>query len=287
LPYSRPAFILALALLAGCGTKDSGRKAVARIDDRTLTLEDVRARLDSSRGVTSAQVGEFARRWINDEILYREAVRRGLDNKPAVQAQLEEARRQLVINALLQDEIYTANSVESTPDELAQYFAAHNKEFTLPTDVALVSFLMFADRDVANSFRTVVLKGTPWSQAVRQAMADPQQSLLMLAKTDSAYFSQSTLLPADLWRVVSASTKPEPSFPVHTNEGFYILIVWKFSRQGQSADLAYVEPEIRSRLTIDHRRRALEGLIERLRSGHAVEMMVSDQADTSSNNVVR
>jgi hypothetical protein len=109
----------------------------------------------------------------------------------------------------------------------------------------------------------------------------------MVARMDSAYYSQRTLLPVELWRVASASTKPEPSFPVHTNEGFYILIVWKLGRQGQVADLAYVEQEIRSRLTIERRRRALDSLIERLRSNHAVEFMVSDQTDTSSTNSER
>jgi len=284
LPRSKLAFFFCLALIIGCGNKDSAQSPVARIDDRTLTLENVRARLDSSRGVTPAQVGEYARRWINEEILYREAVRRGMDNRESVRAQLEEVRRQLAINALLQDEIYTEKSVQSTAEDVSQYYSAHNKEFTLPTDVALVSFLLFRDRDAANAFRTLVLKGTPWAQAVRQTMADPQQSLLMVTRMDSAYYSQSTLLPVELWRVASASTKPEPSFPVHTNEGFYILIVWKLGHQGQIADLAYVEPEIRSRLTIERRRRALEGLIERLRSNHAVEFMVSDHTDTSSTN---
>ena len=279
--------MLCLAFLAGCGTKNSGQRPVARIDDRTLTLEDVRARLDSSRGVTSAQVGEFARRWINDEILYREAVRRGLDNTESVRAQVEEAKRQLAINALLQAEVYTQSSAESTPEDIAQYYTAHNKEFTLPTDVALVSLLLFTDRDAANAFRTVVLKGTPWAQAVRQAMADPKQSTMILATMDSVYYTQSTLLPVELWRVASASTKQEPSFPVHTDEGSYILIVWKLNRQGQIADQAYVEREIRSRLAIDRRRRALDGLIERLRSKHAVELMVNDQADTSSINFAR
>jgi len=287
LKRSKPVFVLCFVFLAGCGTKDSGQKPVARIDDRTLTLDDVRARMDSTRGVTSAQVGEFARRWINDEILYREAVRRGMDKKESVQAQVEEARRQLAINALLQDEVYTQSSAESTTEEIAQYYSAHNKEFTLPTDVALISYLLFTDRDAANAFRAGVLKGTPWSQAVRQAMADPKQSSVILAKMDSAYYTQNTLLPVELWRVASASTKQEPSFPVHTDEGSYILVVWKLSRQGQIADLAYVEPEIRSRLAIERRRRALDGLIERLRSQHAVEFMVSERADTASFNYAR
>ncbi|MBF8295008.1 MAG: hypothetical protein HW389_1553 [Bacteroidetes bacterium] len=287
MPRSRLAFFFCLALIIGCGNKDSAQSPVARIDDRTLTLEHVRARLDSSRGVTPAQVGEYARRWINDEILYREAVRRGMDNKESVRAQLEEVRRQLAINALLQDEIYTEKSLQSTPEDISQYYSVHNKEFTLPTDIALVSFLLFRDRDAANAFRTLVIKGTPWALAVRQTVADPQQSLLIVARMDSAYYSQRTLFPVELWRVASASTKPEPSFPVHTNEGFYILIVWKLGRQGQIADLAYVEQDIRSRLTIERRRRSLDSLLERLRSKHAVEFMVSDHADTSSTNSER
>jgi hypothetical protein len=210
-----------------------------------------------------------------------------LDNKESVRAQVEEAKRQLAINALLQDEIYTQSSAESTPEEIAQYYSAHNKEFMLPTDVALVSFLLFTDRDAANGFRAVVLRGTPWAQAVRQAMADSKQSSVILARMDSAYYTQSTLLPVELWRVASASPKQGPSFPVHTDQGSYILIVWKLSRQGQIADLAYVEHEIRGRLTIDRRRRALDGFIERLRSNHAVELMVSDQADTGSANFAR
>ena len=250
-------------------------------------MGDVRARLDSSRGVTPAQVGEFARRWINDEILYREAVRRGLEKKESVRVQLEEVQRQLVINALLQDEVYTEKSAESTPEEIARYYTLNNKDFTLSTDVALVSYVLFKDRDAANAFRTNVLKGTSWDQGLRKVLADPQQHSTVAARMDSVYFTQSTLLPVELWRVASAATKQEPSFPVRTNEGFYVLIVWKVGRAGQVADMPYVEQDIRSRLTIERRRHALEALLETLRSKHAVELMVNGDVDTSSINSVR
>ncbi len=274
-------------MFIGCGRKDSSQQPLARIDERTLTLEDVRARLDSSRGVTAAQVGEYARRWINDEILYREAVRRGLDNTESARAQLEEVRRQLAINALLQQEIYSDKLGEPSAADVSQYYTARSKEFTLSTDVALVSYVLFRDRDAANAFRTTVLKGTPWRQAIGQVLGDPQQSSQIVARIDSSYYSQNTLLPAELWRVTAASAKPEPSFPIRTNEGSYVLIVWKFSRQGQVADLAYVGNEIRSRLTIERRRRALTALVETLRSKHTVEMLLGDEADTSSSRSVK
>ncbi len=284
---SKIVLIACLLLFIGCGRKDSSQQPLARIDDRTLTLQDVRARLDSSRGVTAAQVGEYTRRWINDEILYREAVRRGLDNTEHARAQLEEVRRQLAINALLEEEIYSDKLLQSTADEVSQYYSAHSKEFTLSTDVALVSYVLFRDRDAANAFRTTVLKGATWKQAINQVLADPQQSSRIVARVDSGYYSQSTLLPAELWRVAAVSVKPEPSFPIRTNEGSYILIVWKFSRQGQVADLAYVENDVRSRLTIERRRRTLTTLVETLRSKHTVEYLLSDEADTSSSRSVK
>ncbi len=110
---------------------------------------------------------------------------------------------------------------------------------------------------------------------------------MILARVDSTYYTQSTLMPVELWRVASASTKPEPSFPVRTNEGFYIVITWKLNHQGQVADRAYVEKDIQSRLTIERRRRALDAMIETLRSKHAVEFMLGEEADTGSSKNVR
>ena len=287
MPSNKLVLVISLLLLIGCGRKDSSQQPVARIDDRTLTVEDVKARLDSSRGVTAAQMAEYARRWINDEILYREAIRRGLDNTESMRAQLEDARRQLAINALLQEEIYSNKLQLSTVEEVSQYYSTHSREFTLSADVALASYVLFRDRDAANAFRTSVLKGTPWKQAIDQALVDPQLASQIVARMDSTYYTQNTLLPVELWRVAAASAKPEPSFPIRTNEGSYVLIVWKMIHQGQVADLAYVENDVRSRLAIERRRRALTTLVETLRSKHAVEFMLSDETDTSSSKSVR
>ncbi len=278
------AFALLLVLLwsAGCKKTEPSATPVARLDDRTLTLEEIRGQLDSARGISSAELNEYVRRWINKEILYDEAVRRGLDRSESVRARLDEVQRQLAVNALLDEEVYTNGSMEIRPEEIAEYYQAHNAEFRLTSDVALMSFALFRDRDAANNFRTSVLRGATWKDALEQRLADPKEALTILAHVDSTYRTQNTLLPVELWRVASASTKAEPSFPIRTSEGSYVLIVWKLSRQGQIADLPYVEQEIRSRLVIERRQRLLNDLIENLRAKHSVEILVSPAEDTSA-----
>lgn len=272
---SKIALCVLMVGLLGCGKKEEERTPVARLDDRTLTLEELRAQFDTSRAVSQAQLHEYIRRWINNEMLYREAVRRGVDQRTEIASRLEQVRRQLVINALLNDLVYTDQTMESSRSEIEAYYHQHNQEFLLPSDVALVSFVLFDERDAANAFRTKVLRGTSWREALKETAQDVDQAKHVLSRVDSAYFTQTTLFPQELWRVAAATSGREPSFPIRTDNGIYILIVWKYLRQGKPADLAYVRGEIQSRLGMARRKQKLDSLLENLRSKHTVEIMVN------------
>ncbi|HEY5614400.1 MAG TPA: peptidylprolyl isomerase [Bacteroidota bacterium] len=268
----RSAILLSAALaVIGCGKPEIPETPVARVDGQTLTMEHIRTRFDSARGVSDAQVHTYIQQWITDEMLYREAVRRGLDQQPSVTAQMEDVRRRLVINALMEKEIYNTQSAESTPDEIAAYYEEHKAEFILTADIVLVSFALFAERDAANQFRSTVLRGTPWGTATR----DLEQGVAILARVDSTYFTQQTLYPPELWRAATGIGAGSPSFPLRTDDGYYVLIVWRYARQGQQAELAYVEPEIRSRLAIQRRQALFSSFLENLRAQHAVELLIA------------
>jgi hypothetical protein len=267
--------IVAAILFIGCGKSEQSRTPVARIDSETLTLEEIAARFDSTRAVSDAQIHAYVQRWITDELLYREALRRGLDQRPHIAAQLEDIRRQLVINALLEEEVYSGKPEEISERDVRQYYDDHRNEFILTNDVVLVSFVLFGDRETANAFRLSVLRGTPWSQALQVLRRDPAQRGNILAAIDSTYFTQQTLVPVELWRAAMGIGIQNPSFPIRTDEGFYVLMVWKLARQGQIAELPYVESDIRSRLTIERRRKRYDALLENLRARHAVEVLVA------------
>jgi hypothetical protein len=270
----------------GCQSKNRSATSVARIDNTSLTLEEIMAHLDTTRSISDAQVHAFVQRWVTDELFYREALRRGLDQQSGIAQQMSDIRRQLVINALLDQEIYSVKSSECTPEEIRAYYEEHKKEFLLTNDVVLISSVLFIDRESANTFRATVLRGTPWSQALRAQETSPQQKAGVIASSDSMYFTQQTLFPAALWRTATGIGINTPSFHVQTEEGYYVLIVWKYGRAGQPADVKYAEKEIRGRLTIERRQRLYTALLENLRAKHAVEVLVTPGTrDTSTQKV--
>jgi hypothetical protein len=139
-----------------------------------------------------------------------------------------------------------------------------------------VSYAAFKNRDAATEFRNKVLSGTPWVTAVQQ------HSALLLLRIDSAYQTQATLLPAELWRVASNATNRDPSFPISVTSGYYVITVWKFIKQGQTAELPLVTQEIQSRLTIERRRKLFDQLVQKLRAKHAIEVFMTSSGDSVS-----
>jgi peptidyl-prolyl cis-trans isomerase C len=258
----------------GCRKQETAETAIARVDDQTLTMETIRMRFDSSQSVSEAQLQQYIQRWLTDEILYREAVRRGLDRTKDVTARLEDIRKQLAINALLDQEIYNSKSLNATEKEISDFYESHKDDFILANDVALVSYVLFRQRDAATAFRNSVLRGTAWPEALRLAKENPSQAPFVLAHVDSVYHTQASLYPAELWRVAGGLNTRDPSFPINTGDGYYVLATWKFMRQGQRAELRYVEEEIRGRIAIERRKRLYDAFLENLRAQHAVEVFV-------------
>jgi len=267
------AFLLVITAI-GCSKNAPDKTPVARIDNQTLALEEIRAHLDTTREPSQAQIQQYIQRWLTEESLYREAIDRGLDHTDEMNQKVEDVRRQLAINALLEKEVYSQQTSNFSAQDIRRYYDTHVKEFNVMQDIALVSFALFKNRDVATEFRNLVLKGTPWNSALIQLA----QSIVM--RIDSSFQTQATLMPPELWRVASKSTNRELSFPISTDNGYYILVVWKFIKQGQTADVPLVEQEIRGRLTVERRRQMYGQLVQNLRAKHAIQVFVSAASDS-------
>lgn len=268
-----------ILLLSGCTKTEESGTVVARVNDKVLTLEAIRAHSDPSRLLTQSEVQQFANRWVINEMLYQEAQQRGYDESEQIRTKVEDALKQLTIADLLEKEVYTVAESSVPQNEIASYFQSHNSEFMLQENIVRLSVAVFAEIEPANQFRTSALGAAGWTASVDEYGTDPAKGLI--SYTDSTFYSQSSLYPPELWKVAGALGMMEVSFPVKTSVGYVVMRSLGQFKSGTNAPLAFVEPQIRSRLTMERRQQRYQQYIQSLRSKHAVQMMVAAQDSLS------
>jgi hypothetical protein len=238
-----------------------------------LTQEELAAARDPSVDPRS-QTRDYINIWITNELLYQEAVQRGMADSDELRRQLELARRHLAIEALLDAEIYRSDTTVSE-DEIASIYKTAGEAFRLREDVVNVSFVMFADRDQANAFRSKVIQSIPWENAIRQVQNDSLLRSQLVRVVSRQYFTQANLYPEELWKLSRALTKGEISFVVNTDAGHCVLMVHSYKKQGEMPDLEYMRNEIRERILIDERKLKYDRLVASLRAKHTVEVPIN------------
>ena len=274
---------LLIAGVAGCG-REGGRKSyVARVDRAELTDEDLSLSRDSL-GDYHRQSQEYVNDWIVNELLYQEAVRLGLTEGDEFLKQLEATKRHLAIEALLDREVYAIDTSSVSDQAIAAVYASSAKAYALRQDVVNASYVLFSERDPANAFRSKVLRGTSWDDAVQQVERDSIARRQLRRVATRQYFTQSSLYPEELWKLARSLGKEDVSFVVKTNDGFCVLKAHGMKRQGDIPDLAFVRNEIRDRLLIEQRRNRYDQLIADLRAKHSVDIRM-DHMDTASTPV--
>lgn len=266
-------FFGSLMFSLGCGGNEAGDQYIAKVNNNVLTYEMIRPRLDTSAAI-EPQVREYTQNWVNNELLYQEAIKRGYENVPAVTQPLEEIKRQLAVNVFLQKEVYEKVALMVSPEEVQQYYDSHKQEFLLAEDKVKLSYLVFENRDAAASFRAEVVKGTRWTDAASRLTGN-RTSKTVLESAESLFYTQSTLAPVELWKVVQTMSLNEVSFPVKTSVGFYVIYLQAKQLKGEIATVESVWNEIRQRIVMEKRRQGVDSMLTDLRRRNAVQMNLS------------
>ncbi len=232
----------------------------------------IRQQLDTAGGISEMQIRMFARQWVNSELLYQEAKRQGLDRSDAVLMNLESAKRELAINALLEKDVFNVTPQSVSKDEIAAYFKTHAEEFSLRDDIVEISLAVFSDREPAAAFRASALEGAGWEAALVQSRNSKGGPSALITNTDSAFYTQATLFPAKLWKVSTALGAGEVSFPVKTSAGYFVILLVGSYARGSTPPVEYVEDALRGRLVMQHRQERFSEYLESMRKKHTVQI---------------
>jgi hypothetical protein len=269
-------------LFAGCGEPPEQQEYVARVDEARLTRAEVES-ATAALGATPARAREYINTWVTTELLYQEALRRGLAGSAEMRQQFDAMRKRLLVGALLEEELYTTDTSAVSDDAITVFFNSAGDALLLREDVANLSYVLFSNRDVANTFRSSVLRGTSWREALSQVQVDSALRPHVVQAVYRQYVTRSLVYPEEIWKLARTLARDEVSFVVRTDVGYYVVMVHGYKRQGEMPDLEYVRNEIRDRIVVEKRNLHYEQLVAALRARHIVEIRGEPEvSDTST-----
>lgn len=244
-----------LVLLAGCSRRVPEGRFLASADGNVLHMREIASHVDTS---SAYAVRNYVSHWVDEQLLYDEAKKLGLNESPQFNQRVKEFSMQLAITMLLNRKIYDV-PVEPSRQEISDFYAHHRGEFLATDDIAYVNYAAFDSRSAAVSFRNAIVSGTAWSQAFGKIPA-----YAVLEAKDSVYLKESGSTSA-VWNVIRSLDPGKVSFPIRVDSLSYIVEVMDKIRPGEQLPMSYAVPRIRERMTIEKREKMYSALIDSLR----------------------
>ncbi len=274
-------WILAAVLvpvLAACGGQGKGgNKVLAKVNGDVITVAAfekeaeqqppyVRPMLETADGRK-----QFLDRMITLDLLMREALRRGVDRREDVRDQLDQARKGIVLQALLRDVAEKAPGL--TDQALRKYYDANLKSFEVGERVR-VSHVLFKEKAKAEEAARQARNGEPFEEIVKNAAAAGGSG------ADLGFIEKGTFVKE--FETAAFQAKPGSIVgPVKTMYGFHVLSVGDRKPAGLQS-FEEVKAKIASDLREGAQRDAIEGLIADLKKQARIETFLKDVPEKPS-----
>jgi len=274
--------VAVIFLVLGCQQQPKHERVLARVGDVILTEAQARAAMDTSLAPYETQVRKYVSSWVITELLYQEAMKRGIEQNNRFQQQLADVRKQLAVQEFLQTFIYADTGVVAE-DSVRQYFDRHAEEFIVREDMIKMNILGFTNREPANIFAAQVTRGASWENSYKKIMNDPATANEIVFVSTGKYYSQRTLMFPELWKVAQTLGENDISFPIRTSSGFYVIQMLTTVHSGSNPDFEVVREEARVRFIREQQQHRYDSLIGTLQQRYSVELLLPavQQNDTS------
>ncbi len=162
--------ILALTFFGvGCKSKKENTNVIAYIGKEALTTTDLFSLIPPTSlvNVPAPQRKAIINTWISGEVLYKEAIKKGIDKDPKVASDINKAKKQIVTNAYV-EQVLSSQSPVSDSEAMA-YYNMHKKDYNTKLKVA---HILLTDKDKANKVLNLLHKGKSFSLLAKQYSED-------------------------------------------------------------------------------------------------------------------
>lgn len=269
-------FLIVLCLLlasCGGGEEETGRDeeagdVVARAGESALTTRQLDEMVPPEyRGSYRLEERkELIERWIVTELIYQEAVRRGIDKEPEIRSKVEEFKRLLLENELLEREL--AAKIDITRQDIEAFYMENPDLFVREKEEVRLSQIVLDSLHTAMLYRERLER----EPGLFGKFADEYSRDRASRGGDVGYYAVDELiepLGEAARKLGTGEISPVVSVPGY---GHFIVMVTDRKPAGSMKELAEVEDAIKDMLLVSREEEEREKWVDELMERSDVEI---------------
>lgn len=268
---------ISIILLPGCSkperTADPSPVYVV-VNDERLTEQELLELIpkDVFDKLSLESKKAIVRDWVESELLYQEALKRGVDRDPSIQRLIKSTERTLLSNEILEQEY----ALVSAPDEatLLNYYQENRDYFILQDNAYRIRYAQFDSRTEARNFWREIKDGSGFSDlAINRSLHQSSQN-----GGEMGIVTEDMVEPA-VWSAIEATVARlglvKISDPFEVSEGWACIIVDEEYEAGEMQPFDSVREKVHDMYLLEQREKIRRDLIHKLSVNSQIEYFQS------------
>ncbi len=261
---------LLFAFVACVKKEDEKGSYLAKIGNVKITQADLEREIknlpDFAQKMFEDSSGKerFLNELLKREILYQEALKKGLDKNAEYLTKLEDFKKITLIGQLLEKEI--ASKTKVTDQGVKAYYEKHKEDFA-PVSQIRISLILVKTEEEAKRILEMLQKGENFAMVAKKNSID-----LSSAKNggDLGYLSKGQMT-SELETVAVKLKQGEISEPIKAQSGYQIIKVTD-KKLGKVVEFEKVKNYILQHLSAEKQKEVFDSYIEGLKKNYKVEI---------------
>ena len=258
--------LLLFSFLLGCKKDEKVKEiVVAKVGNITLTEKQLNNYLkDNNNGVEFRD--EFIRQWIETEILYQIAEKKGLLNNTKFKNIMKQSKRKLAASFAIKDYI-KQNNYQYNENEILEYYKKNKDNFCLSTDAYILNYISFISEEDAINFRNkAIAKG--WAEAEKEVV----NNNIVNGYRDKL-IKDFQIPSKKILRVLKEQYKNEISLVIKTELNNFVVVQQKEKiKKNEVPKFKYIKKEVEAMYTASKNKELVRNYINKLISEKQVKI---------------